>query len=152
MTVQRLYHESLYRFDEAQPSYWEETAGDRKLAAQPLASDERCDVAVIGGGFTGLSAALHLARDFGIDVRVLEAGHIGWGASGRNGGFCSVGGTKLSIQAQLNRFGGDETRRYYQSQVDAIELVRELGQEEAIDFQLQGDGEMTVTLPRTRSS
>jgi glycine/D-amino acid oxidase-like deaminating enzyme len=144
MTVQRLYHESLYRFDEAQPSYWEETAGDRKLAAQPLASDERCDVAVIGGGFTGLSAALHLARDFGIDVRVLEAGHIGWGASGRNGGFCSVGGTKLSIQAQLNRFGGDETRRYYQSQVDAIELVRELGREEAIDFQLQGDGEMTV--------
>jgi glycine/D-amino acid oxidase-like deaminating enzyme len=144
VTVQHLYHQSLYRFDEAQPSYWEETAGDRTLAAQPLACDARCDVAVIGGGFTGLSAALHLARDFGVDVRVLEAGHIGWGASGRNGGFCSVGGTKMSVRAQLRRFGGDETRRYYQSQVDAIELVRDLGREEAIDFQLQGDGEMTV--------
>ena len=144
MKVRHLFHDSLYRFDEAQPSFWEETAGDRTLAAESLAADERCDVAIIGGGFTGLSAALHLARDFGVDVVVLEAGHIGWGASGRNGGFCSVGGTKLSVSTQLNRFGSDETRRYYQSQVDAIELVREIGREEAIDFQLQGDGEITV--------
>lgn len=144
MTIKRLYHESLYRFDEAQPSYWEETAGGMTLAAQPLGANESCDVAVIGGGYTGLSAALHLARDFGIDVRVLEAGHIGWGASGRNGGFCSVGGTKLSVRAQIKRFGADETRRYYQSQVDAIELVRDLGRDEAIDFEAQGDGEMSV--------
>jgi glycine/D-amino acid oxidase-like deaminating enzyme len=144
VTVKGLYHESLYRFDEAQPSYWEETAVGTTLAARRLTANESCDVAVIGGGFTGLSAALHLARDFGIDVRVLEAGHMGWGASGRNGGFCSVGGTKLSVRAQIKRFGADETRRYYQSQVDAIELVRDLGREEAIDFQLQGDAEMTV--------
>ncbi len=58
MTVKRLYHDSLYRFDEAQPWYWEETAGERDLVAQPLGSEESCDVAVIGGGFTGLSAAL----------------------------------------------------------------------------------------------
>lgn len=139
-----IYDESLYRFDEAQPSYWEETAGERNLDARALESDESCDVAVIGGGFTGLSAALHLARDFGIDVRVLEAGHIGWGASGRNGGFCSVGGTKVSVHAQINRFGAEETRRYYQSQVDGIELVRALGRDEGIDFQLQGDAEFTV--------
>ena len=144
MTVKHLYHESLYRFDEAQSSYWEDTAGDRDLGARALVSEESCDVAVIGGGFTGLSAALHLARDFGVDVRVLEAGHIGWGASGRNGGFCSIGGTKLSAQHQIDRFGIDETRRYYQSQVDAIELVRSLGRDEDIDFQLQGDGEFTV--------
>ncbi len=144
MTPRRLLHESLYRFDEAQPSYWEESAGERELVDQPLAGDEHCDVAVIGGGFTGLSAALHLARDFGVDVRVLEAGHIGWGASGRNGGFCSVGGTKLSVGTQLKRFGADETRRYYQSQIDAIELVRAIGREESIDFQAHGDGEITV--------
>jgi glycine/D-amino acid oxidase-like deaminating enzyme len=144
VTVARLYHESLYRFDEAQPSYWEETAGDRDLAGRALAGDESCDVAVIGGGYTGLSAALHLARDFGVDVRVLEAGHIGWGASGRNGGFCSVGGTAMSVKRQIARFGIDETRRYYRSQVDAIELVRSLGVDEDIDFQLHGDGEMTV--------
>jgi glycine/D-amino acid oxidase-like deaminating enzyme len=144
VSVEHLYHESLYRFDEAQPSYWEETAGNRRLGGRPLARDERCDVAVIGGGFTGLSAALHLARDFGVDVRVLEAGHIGWGASGRNGGFCSIGGTKLSMAGQIRRFGADEARRYYQSQVDAIELVRSLGRDEDIDFQACGDGEFTV--------
>lgn len=144
MTEKRLYHDSLYDFATAQPSYWEETAGDRDLRARPLVSEESCDVAVIGGGFTGLSAALHLARDFGIDVRVLEAGHIGWGASGRNGGFCCIGGTKLGLRTQLRRFGAEETRRYYQSQVDAVELVRDLGREEGIDFQACGDGEMFI--------
>ncbi|MEJ2133082.1 MAG: FAD-dependent oxidoreductase, partial [Gammaproteobacteria bacterium] len=101
-------------------------------------------MAVIGAGFTGLSAALHLARDFSVDVRVLEAGHIGWGASGRNGGFCTIGGTLLSMGGQIRRFGTDETRRYYQSQMDAVELVRDLGGEEGIDFQACGDGELTV--------
>jgi glycine/D-amino acid oxidase-like deaminating enzyme len=144
VTARHLYHESLYDFATAQPSYWEETAGDRDLRAHPLVSDESCDVAVIGGGYTGLSAALHLARDFGIDVRVLEAGHIGWGASGRNGGFCCIGGTKLGIHTQIRRFGAEETRRYYQSQVDAVELVAELGRDEGIDFQSHGDGEMFI--------
>lgn len=144
MKQEHLYHESLYAFAAAQPSYWEATAGPRDLRGEALAAEESCDVAVIGGGFTGLSAALHLARDFGVDVRVLEAGHIGWGASGRNGGFCSIGGTKLGIRAQMRRFGAAETRRYYQSQVDAVGLVRELGQAEGIDFQACGDAEMTV--------
>ena len=39
---------------------------------------------MIGGGYTGMSAALHLARDYGVDVRILEAGAPGWGASGQN--------------------------------------------------------------------
>lgn len=144
MTVPRLFHESLYRFDEAQPSYWEATAGARDLDARPLETEETADVAIIGGGFTGLSAALHLARDYGVDVRVLEAGHIGWGASGRNGGFCSVGGTKLSFEKQVARFGTEETRRYYQSQIEAINLVRDLGRDEGIDFQAKGNAEATV--------
>ena len=50
-----------------------------------LAGEHRCDVAVVGAGFTGVSAALHLAER-GYDVAVIEANRIGWGASGRNGG------------------------------------------------------------------
>jgi glycine/D-amino acid oxidase-like deaminating enzyme len=50
-----------------------------------LHGEQRCDVAVVGAGFTGLSAALHLAER-GYDVAVIEANRVGWGASGRNGG------------------------------------------------------------------
>jgi NADPH-dependent 2,4-dienoyl-CoA reductase/sulfur reductase-like enzyme len=56
----------------------------------PLDGDRRVSVAVVGGGFTGLSAALHLAER-GVDVAVLEAQEPGWGASGRNGGQVNPG-------------------------------------------------------------
>ncbi len=142
--MQTLFHSSLYQFDQPQPSYWEATAGDIPLAGEPLAGKQSCDVAIIGGGYTGLSAALHLARDFGIDVRVLEAGHIGWGASGRNGGFCSMGSTKLSLKTQIRRYGIEQTKHFHRCTAAAVELVRELGESEQIDFLPQGDGEFIV--------
>ena len=71
--TKRLYDDNLYKFDSPQASYWEATAGDISVNAPALLGDESCDVAIIGGGYTGLSAALHLARDHGVDVRVLEA-------------------------------------------------------------------------------
>ncbi len=140
----RLYHDDMYRFETPQPSYWEATAGDAALQAAPLTGDEHCDVAVIGGGYTGLSAALHLARDYDIDVRVLEAGHIGWGASGRNGGFCTIGGCKLDGEELIAKYGVTAARHYFQAQVDAIELVRSLIQDEGIDSPIQGDSELDV--------
>jgi len=60
--MKRLFHPRLYEFDNPQPSYWEASAGDLKLHSEPLAGTQSCDVAIIGGGYTGLSAALHLAR------------------------------------------------------------------------------------------
>ena len=90
MTASRLYDDDMYRFDQPQPSYWEATAGQSDVRAEPLTTDASCEVAIIGGGYTGLSAAYHLAKYHNIEARVLEAGHIGWGASGRNGGFCSI--------------------------------------------------------------
>ncbi len=144
MSDKHLYHPSLYEFDKPLPSYWEATAGRSRLKGAPLEDTQSCDVAIIGGGYTGLSAAFHLARDYYVDVRVLEAGHIGWGASGRNGGFCTMGATKLSLKSQVSKFGIDETRRFYQSQIDAVNLVRDLGTEEDINFRLQGDAEFVV--------
>jgi len=141
---QRLYDQNMYRFAEPEPSFWEATPGDTALAAEPLSGDEQCEVAIIGGGYTGLSAAYHLCRDFDADVRVLEAGHIGWGASGRNGGFCSMGGSSLDVAGMISGFGIEEARKYYQSQVEAVELVREIITEEGIDTPLQGDAELEV--------
>ena len=60
------------------------------IEVPPLSGTERAEVAVIGGGFTGLSAALHLAQR-GVAVTVLEAHEPGWGASGRNGGQVNPG-------------------------------------------------------------
>ena len=65
-------------------SWYAETAGP--LPGFPeLRGTVKADVCVIGGGYAGLSAALHLAEK-GVSVRVLEANRVGWGASGRNGG------------------------------------------------------------------
>ena len=133
--MKRPFDDNLYQFDKPQPSYWEATADPVSFDDEPLAASESCDVAIIGGGYTGLSAALHLARDFDIDVRVLEAGHVGWGASGRNGGFCCPGGTGVHRQGLVRLVGLDNAREFYAAQVEAVELVRQLATDEAIDYQ-----------------
>ena len=144
MIARRLYDDDMYRFDQPQPSYWEATAGPNDVRAEPLTSDDSCEVAIIGGGYTGLSAALHLARDYDIDVRVLEAGHIGWGASGRNGGFCCLPASRLSIQQLIKRYSLDETKRFFATQLEGMNLVASLAADENIDLDRQGDGNFTV--------
>lgn len=66
------------------PESWYAATVDGILELEQLQGEEACDVAVIGGGFTGLSAALHLGER-GYKVCLLDAHRIGWGASGRNG-------------------------------------------------------------------
>lgn len=142
--MQHLYHRDAFDTTRPVPSYWEATAGRAVEEAAPLDADTRCDVAVIGGGYTGLSAALHLARDANADTLVLEAGRIGWGASGRNGGFCCLGSHKLSNGELVARYGRDGAIEYFQAQREAVELVRELGTSEEIDFDGAGNGETTL--------
>ncbi|OWY29105.1 NAD(P)/FAD-dependent oxidoreductase [Herbaspirillum robiniae] len=66
------------------PSLWAATGG-AAVDAPPLMQSTRCDVAIVGAGYTGLSTALHLAES-GVSVCVVDAAEPGWGASGRNGG------------------------------------------------------------------
>jgi glycine/D-amino acid oxidase-like deaminating enzyme len=138
-----LYHPNIY--DRVQPigSYWETTDTPVEADCPPLRQSQTCDVAIIGAGFTGLSAALHLARS-GIQAAIVEAGVPGWGASGRNGGFCCAGATRLSNHALVKQFGVAETCRYYRDQREAVELVRQLAAAEAIEIEAQGDGEVQV--------
>jgi glycine/D-amino acid oxidase-like deaminating enzyme len=139
-----LFHPALYDWSKPVESFWEtERASFDSVQAPALHADETADVAIIGGGYCGLSAAYHLARA-GIDVRVLEAGAIGWGASGRNGGFCSVGASFLGAAEIKSLHGEDETLGFYRALVDAVRLVDALAHEEKIDLKRQGDGVWTI--------
>ncbi|SDX03735.1 gamma-glutamylputrescine oxidase [Ruegeria halocynthiae] len=85
-----------------------------------------CDVCVVGAGFTGLSAAYHLAQR-GYDVIVLDAQRVGFGASGRNGGQVSMG--QRVDQEDLEGMVGDEhARELWDIGAQAVDLVRSLSQ------------------------
>lgn len=104
-------------------SYWAATAvGYRERPA--LDGEVEVDVAVVGGGFTGLSAAYHLCG-YGYRVAVLERHRVGWGASGRNAGFLLTG-YKWSYATLARRFGLDGARAMLRFQLDAIDLVEEI--------------------------
>lgn len=85
----------------------------------------RTKVAIVGAGYTGMSAALHLALA-GIEVSVLDMHAPGWGASGRNGGFCCMGGAKASGRDIARRYGSQAAAQWDQVQRDAVQTVRDL--------------------------
>ncbi len=121
------------------PSLYAETARP-PVAAPPLDGDKSVSVAVIGGGFTGLSAALHLAER-GADVVVLEAHEPGWGASGRNGGQVNPG-LKGDPDEVERLFGQELGRRMVEMSWNApnttFELIRR--------HQIQCDASQTGTI------
>lgn len=136
-----LYPPSTYDPTYPVGSYWETTLVDCSWRTPPpLQQEVTCEVAILGGGLTGLSAALHLARDHHIQAHVLEAGSLGWGASGRNGGFCCVGASNLSYAQMVKRVGLEETQRYYQDQREAVEGILALAAAEGFSVDPQGQG------------
>jgi gamma-glutamylputrescine oxidase len=93
--------------------------------------DLRCDVCVVGGGYMGLSAALHLAER-GFDVVLLEANRVGWGASGRNGGQVNIG--QRLDQFELEALVGFErAKALWDLASDAVALVKTLIARHRID-------------------
>jgi glycine/D-amino acid oxidase-like deaminating enzyme len=118
-------------------SYWAATSKrDQTLADAPL--PDALDCAIIGGGYTGLSAGYHLAKN-GLKVAVLEREHIGWGASGRNGGMV-LPGYKAELHGLMRRYGVEKARELYDHSVASIELVKTLVREEKIACDLEETG------------
>ena len=106
------------------PESWYAATATPHAPLPPLQGDVSADVCVVGGGFTGLSAALHLAQR-GLDVVLLEAHRIGFGASGRNGG--QVGSGQRLEQDTLERMTGPaDARRLWDLAEDAKSLLRAL--------------------------
>ena len=129
-----------------QQIYWHTTVkmpDDSKLTPLP----ENADVAIIGGGYTGLSAARTLAKQ-GVKVTVLEANTIGWGASSRNGGMVLTG-LKLGMRSVMKKYGRETARRLFQCSLESIDTVEQIVKEENIDCGFRRYGHLlTVNKPK----
>ncbi len=115
-------------------SFYKATADE--LDAFPQAAGEiKCDVCVIGAGYTGLSTALHLAeKDF--DVVLLDAHRVGWGASGRNGGHIGTG--QRVEQMQLEKLVGmDAAKQLWRLGLDANQIVYDLSEKHQFDCEIK---------------
>ncbi len=122
-------------------NFWLETVTDSPVYGdQPWPA--QVDVAVIGAGITGLSAARGLARQ-GAAVAVLETHDIGWGASSRNGGMVLTG-LKVGADGLVARYGRDHARRLYAASLAAIDCVEQIVREEHIDCNFVRCGHLEV--------
>jgi glycine/D-amino acid oxidase-like deaminating enzyme len=122
-------------------NYWLETVtAPPAQAAQEL--PDSIDVAVIGAGFCGLSAALTLAKR-GVSVAVLEAETFGWGASSRNGGMVLTG-LKLPAPILIKRYGRETAHKMYAASLESIDLVEQIVREENIDCNFTRCGHLEV--------
>ncbi len=140
----RLYHPSAFDFSRPVDSHWQASAPPLERACPRLDGSATVEVAIIGAGFAGLNAALRLATAHGIKPLVLDAARPGWGASGRNGGFCCAGSSKLSYAEMIARYGLEEARRFYIAQVASVEHVGMLLSEYGIDAERSGRGEWSL--------
>jgi gamma-glutamylputrescine oxidase len=112
----RSYPEALAPGAQHAPSWYAATVLE-EVATRPLAGPVRCDVCVVGGGYTGVATALELARR-GVEVVLLEQSRLGWGASGRNGGQVHVG-MRRDQRWLESHVGGEDARRLWQFALDA---------------------------------
>src|SRR4030095_1826153 len=103
----------------------------RPVPHEPLAGEQVFDVCVVGGGISGLSAALHLAER-GMRVALLEAKHLGYGGSGRSGGQ-SIFGYACEMSTLQKAGGGGEARRMWDVATEGLQRQRDLIAKHSID-------------------
>src|SRR5438270_2349101 len=122
-------------------NYWLTTV-EMPIADASRPFPEIVDVAVVGAGFTGLSAARTLAKR-GARVAVLESEKIGWGASSRNGGMVLTG-MKLGVNKPISMYGRELTQRMYVASLASMDCVEQIVREEKIDCDFGRCGHLEV--------
>ena len=108
------------------PTYWVDTAGPAPEDDGPVSEDMDADVVIVGSGYTGLSTAIHLARDHGIQAVVLEANKVAWGCSTRNGGQAQISSGRLKRSQWIKRWGVDVAKQMHAEIAEGFELFRDL--------------------------
>lgn len=126
------------------PSYWTATVGAIPPDDGALRGPTDVDVAIIGGGYTGLSCAYHLARQYGIRATVLEANRPGWGCSGRNGGFARAAIGRNSFGKMIQLYGRETARQVFHEAVAALRNVRTLIGDGAIECDALEAGHLKI--------
>jgi gamma-glutamylputrescine oxidase len=119
----------------AHTTSWYAASVNRQLAFPQLLGDVEADVCIVGGGYTGLSSAIHL-RERGYSVALLEAVQVGWGASGRNGGHCSTG-QRADQEFLEKKLGREQARRLWDLGLEAVDTVCALVERFAIDCEMK---------------
>lgn len=127
-------------------SFWWESLDENPAPRPPLPGDLACDVAIVGGGYTGLWTAYYLARqDPSLRIVVLEARHVGYGASGRNGGWLT--GQSAAPPARLSRPGDrDGIARLRRAVTDSVDEVLAVLAAEGIDAHAVKSGCLRVAV------
>ncbi len=126
-------------------SFWLETSGDDLTPRPALDGSLNADVAILGAGYTGLWTAYYLLRaDPSLRVVILERDVAGFGASGRNGGWCAPG-LNISLTRLASLHGHEPARQVYDAVFDAVDEVGRVAAAEDIDIDWRRGGELIVS-------
>lgn len=130
--------------DYSKTSFWLEDAGDNLTPRPPLVRSEEVDVAILGAGYTGMWTAYSLLRaQPRLKVAIVEGEIAGYGASGRNGGWCSPR-FPLSASAMTRLWGADAARSVLLALQQAVDGIAEAAEREGIDACFRPAGTLTV--------
>lgn len=126
------------------PTYWIGTAGPPPEDDGPVSGDMDVDVVVVGSGYTGLSCAIHLAKEHGIKATVLEANTVAWGCSTRNGGQAQISSGRLKRSQWIQRWGVDVAKKMHAEVTEGFELFRDLIGSGEFDCEPQDGGHFYI--------
>ena len=141
--MKNIYHSDIYKFKTPASSYWEDHSNE-DLKIDKLNKDISSYITVIGGGYTGLSCAINLIENYNLDTVLVEAGKIGWGASSRNAGFCSLPPSKMSFKKMRSIYGNEETKKFFKNSVEGSNYTKDIIKEYNIDCDVKGDNNFVV--------
>ena len=141
-----MYHNDIYNFKDLPKSYWFslDTNYSKFLNLEIMSQNEEFDVLIIGAGYTGLSCAINLSEKYNLNICIVDAGVIGWGASTRNAGFCCIPPTKLTINQLMKRYGKEETISFFKNCIEGTNYTKSLINKYNIECDVSGNQNYVV--------